>query len=305
MKSGFCNACSKLLADNWVKRASAWLPDCWYWHITFTIPVELRPYFLLLPQFKEIFFNTGSDVLLGWFRQRKVLPALVSAFHNQGRDLKFHPHLHCVLSCGGVDLETKAAWKDCDFLPFKMLRERWKVKFLLSLETIADEDLRQTLFQINWYVNVSLQRMSAKGTLHYIGRYAQRPIVSESRIVGYDGQFVAFWYDDFRSKSPVKWTLPVFDFISLLIQHIPQPGFRKIRCYGLLANRKKWFWQAVLDRIGLKRKIRIKGLLSWRERQMKLLKRDPLTCPICGKEMVLTEVAYPNIFGELLVNFCF
>jgi hypothetical protein len=302
-KSGFCNACCKQLADAWIERARSWLPDCWYWHITFTIPLELRVYFLFLPQLKEIFFQTGKEVLLGWFRERKSLPALVVAFHNHGRDLKFHPHLHCVLSCGGIDLETKVVWKECGFLPFQMLRERWKVKFLLALKGIADEELRQQLFQINWYVNVSLQRMSTQGTLHYIGRYAQRPIVSEKRIVGYDGKFVTLWYDDFRTKSPVKWTLPVFDFISLLIQHIPQPGFRKIRCYGLLANRKKWFWQAILERIGLKRRVRTRKLLTWRERQTKWLKRDPLSCPVCSKEMVLVEVAYPNILGQLTVFF--
>lgn len=147
-KSRFCNACSKVLADKWIERASSGLPDCWYWHITLTVPKELRPYFLLLPELKDIFFRVGSETILGWFKERKVLPALISAFHSHGRDLKFHPHLHCVLSCGGLDLRSKLAWVDCGFIPFKMLRERWKVKFLLALEGIVDEDLRKELLHI-------------------------------------------------------------------------------------------------------------------------------------------------------------
>lgn len=299
-KSRFCNGCCKLLADKWIERTSSSLPDCWYWHITLTCPKQLRSYFLLLPELKDIFFKVGSETILSWFRKRKSLPALISAFHSHGRDLKFHPHLHCVLSCGGVDLESKAVWKECHFLPFKMLRERWKVKFLLALEGVADEGLREELFQLNWYVNVSSQRMNSVGTLHYIGRYAQRPIVSEKRIAGYDGRFVTFWYDDFRSNSKVRWTLPAEQFISLLIQHIHQPGFRAIRCYGLLACRKKWFWLAVLRKLRMLRKAKLKRFLSWRERQFRWSKRDPLACPVCGKEMMLVEMAFPNKLGGLI-----
>lgn len=298
-KSRFCNSCCKLIADKWVERTIICLPNCSYWHITFTIPKQLRQYFHLVPQLKEIFFKTGNEVLLGWFKERGVLPSLISAFHDQGRDLKFHPHLHCVLSCGGLDIETVAFWKDCQFIPFNMLRQRWKVKFLIALEGIADEDLRQELFEINWYVNVSTKRMSTYSTIHYIGRYAQRPMISESRVVNYDGNRVSFVYDDFRSRSQVKVTEDAFDFISDLIQHIHPSNFRAIRSYGLLANRRKGFYQLALKKLKLIKQIKIKRLLTWRERQFKLKQKDPLACPQCGTEMVLVEMVFPNIFGEL------
>jgi ssDNA-binding Zn-finger/Zn-ribbon topoisomerase 1 len=42
-------------------------------------------------------------------------------------------------------------------------------------------------------------------------------------------------------------------------------------------------------------------LLSWRERQTKFRKRDPLICPLCGKEMILKEMAFWSFLGELVV----
>lgn len=298
-KSRFCNGCCKLLADRWVERISPCLPGCAYWHITLTIPSELRQYFYLTPQLKEIFFKVGSKVLLGWFKERGVLPALISAFHDQGRDLKFHPHLHCVLSCGGLDLKTKSFWKEVEFIPFEMLKQRWRTVFLIALEGIADEDLRQRLFNVNWYVNVRSKRETAFSTICYIGRYAQRPMISEKRITSYDGREVSFIFGDFKNGRHAKTFRSAFDFIIDLIQHIHPPGFRAIRSYGLLANRRKPFYQLVLIKIGLIKKIKIKRLLNWRERQMKLLKRDPLACPRCSKEMILVEAAFPDRLGRL------
>lgn len=297
-KSRFCNACGKLLADQWVQRTSQWLPHCSYFHITFTISDKLRPYFLLKPGLNDILFKTAKEVVIGWFKERGVLPAIIAAFHSHGRDSKHHPHLHMVVSAGGLDLKTKKKWMSQEFLPFKMLRERWKTKLLLSLGDILPKELKQELFAKNWYVNVGLKLMSVKGTLAYLGRYAQKPIVAQARISDYDKKFVTFTYYDFKSKTEVKYTLPVFSFISLLIQHIQPPHFRMIRYYGLLANRNKAKWLVALkhyySQAGAK-------LPSWRERQIQFSKKDPLVCSVCGREMVLSEFAFPGILGELVI----
>jgi len=42
-------------------------------------------------------------------------------------------------------------------------------------------------------------------------------------------------------------------------------------------------------------------LLSWRELQTDFRKKDPLICPISGKEMLLKEMAFWSFLGELVV----
>lgn len=303
-KSKFCSRCNKIRADKWVEKAATWLPHCSYWHITFTVPKQLRPYFLFHPWLIEAMFRAGAETVLGWFRERGILPAVISAFHNHGRDVKHHPHLHMVVSCGGLDLKTKNSWVKQEYIPYKMLRERWRAKLLLSLSALLNDyhfdHLKQELFSINWYVNVGLKKMSPWATLKYIGHYARKPVIANSRILKYDGKTVCFVYHDFRDNTEIKLTLPVERFISLLIQHISPPEFRSIRYCGLLSNRGKSKWLALLKgaiQIGLWPK----RVLCWRERQKKFKNRDPLKCPVCGKDMVLKEIAFPNKFGGLTV----
>lgn len=303
-KSKFCSRCSKITADKWVEKAAKWLPRCPYWHITFTVPKQLRPYFLFHPCLREAMFRAGADTVLSWFKERSVLPAVISAFHNHGRDVKHHPHLHMVVSCGGLNLKTNKGWVEQEFIPYRMLRKRWKTKLLPALSALLDDynfdDLKQKLFSINWYVNVGLKKMSPWATLKYIGHYARKPVIANSRIVSYDRCSVCFSYHDFRDGIETKLTLPVERFMSLLIQHISPPEFRSIRYCGLLSNRGKGKWLALL-RGGIGIGLWQTRVLYWRERQKKFKKRDPLKCPVCGKEMVLQEVAFPNKFGGLTV----
>jgi hypothetical protein len=298
-KSRFCNSCGKIMADQWTERAFHYFPDVPFYHITFTISDKLRSYFYLKAQLRNLLFEASAETVLGWFKKRGILPAIVSVFHNHGRDGKNHPHLHLLVSAGGLDLETKKYWLSQEYLPWRMLKIRWKVKLLWKLKDILPKDLKEFLFNLRWYVNVGIRLINARATIHYIGRYTKKPVIAETRILDYDGQFVSFVYQDFRSDSEVKWTLPVEKFISLLIQHIPPKQFRTIRYYGLLASRTRRKWQSFFKKsLFLKPKMRI---LSWRERQIDFRKKDPLICPLCQKEMVLREIAFRGFFGELVI----
>jgi len=301
-KSRFCNSCGKVMADQWTEKAFKYFPDSPFYHITFTISTisdKLRPYFYLKPELRSLLFQAAAESVLGWFRERSILPAVVCVLHNHGRDGKHHPHIHMLVSAGGLDLETRQHWIKQDYLPWNMLKIRWKVKLLLGLKEILPKDLKEILFSIKWYVNVGLRLINARATVHYIGRYTKKPVIAETRITGYDGQFVTFVFQDFRSNSEVKWTLPVEKFISLLIQHIPPKQFRMIKYYGLMVNRARRKWQDLLRRyLFLKHKMR---LLSWKKRQIDFRKSDPLICPICGKEMILKEMAFWSFLGELVV----
>lgn len=298
-KSRFCNSCGKAMADQWTERAFCYFPDTPFYHIVFTISDKLRPYFLLKPELRKWLFNASAETVLDWFKERNILPAIVCVLHNHGRDGKHHPHIHMLVSAGGLDLKTKQYWLSQEYLPWNMLKIRWKVKLLLRLKSVLPKDLKEKLFALRWYVNVGIRLINARASIHYIGRYVKKPVIAETRIVGYDGKFVSFVYQDFRNNSEVKWTLPAENFISLLIQHIPPKQFRMIRYYGLLASRTRAKWQSFFKKwLFLKRKMK---LLAWRERQIDFRKKDPLTCPICGKEMVLKEMAFWSFLGELVI----
>lgn len=303
-KSRFCNSCGKVMTDDWIKRTSEDFPNTAYYHITFTVSDKLRSYFLLKPELRSILFQSASEVMLGWFKERGILPAITCVLHTYGRDMKFHPHIHMIITAGGLCLQTSQCWFSSEFIPYEMLRKRWKTILLLNLKPLLAKDLKEKLFSMNWYVNLGVRLISARATVAYIGRYTKKPVMAETRIIGYDSRFVTFVFLDYSSNTEVKWTLSVEKFISLLIQHIPPKNFRMIRYYGLLASRAKKKMFAIVFKLLYQAKRLGKNLkkITWRMRQIFYRKIDPLVCKLCGREMILSELAFKSKFDVLVVK---
>lgn len=308
-KSRFCNSCGKVQNDRWSAGAHERLPNTSYNHITLTIPQELRKILFEVRPLLDALFRAAADTLLSFFNEKGMLPAIMIALHTFGRDLKWNPHIHMIVSAGGIGKDKQ--WKKQSFIPYKMLQKRWKVlllntlkkqiKELLScmpnhpqLKPFLDEhfldNFFRDLYSMNWYAHES-DTADPKKTIEYIGRYAKRPPIAETRILDISDEKITFSYKDHRSKSDVTYRLPIFAFIKRLIQHIPSKGFRMIRYYGCLANRVISKLKPILQKIlGFTKKIFKK--LSWRERQTNYLGYDPLICPCCRKEMNLKLLAF-------------
>ena len=74
--------------------------------------------------------------------------------------------------------------------------------------------------------------------LEYIGRYAYRVVISNSRITGYDAKEGKATYDykDYKHGGCHKtMAMSAVDFLHLFSLHILPPAFVRIRHYGLLS----------------------------------------------------------------------
>ncbi|MEA3485753.1 MAG: transposase [Candidatus Aerophobetes bacterium] len=318
-KTRFCNSCGKVLTDKWVKRIENDFPPTGFHHICFTVPKELRE---LLDEYRFLLnslFRASSQTVLSWSKERGFLPAIVSSSHTFGRALNFHPHIHMLISAGGIDLKNKRLnrWRSSSFIPFKMLHKRYRFLLIHDLKKTIKKYLKENsnsgklsvfsypgildsffdpLFKINWYVHDSTQLPHEEFTVSYIVRYAKRPPLAEWRILDYDKNpnsgkcMVTFSYKK-REEPEVKWTLPVEKFINLLIQHIPSKHFRCVRYYGALATRTKPLLKKALGKL-FRRMNEMSKFTRWRERLSSFTGKDPLRCPICQRKMELVEVAY-------------
>lgn len=291
-KSRFCNSCGVLGNNKWMAKAIGLLPNCSYYHITFTVPDYLWYFFKKHIDLLDYLFKASAETILGWFQERNIIPAVCSGLHPFGRDLKFNSHIHMILSAGGImQAKGKSIWKSINFLPFnKMIKERFRAILLGYLKPYLDPELKEMLYRLNWYIYVSINILDVKFTCQYIGRYAKKPPIAETRITAYDGRFVTFVYQE-RSKPIASCRLTAEEFILKLIQHILPAQFRVVRYYGLLANRVSRKFKEIISKL-LKYIQNINLFPRWRQRQIKLTGIDPLRCPVCGKEMLLREVAF-------------
>ena len=111
----------------------------------------------------------------------------------------------------------------------------------------------------------------------YLGRYVRHPAIANSRLTDFDGTTVSFFYEEHRENESIRHerTIPVDDFISSLLQHIPEPQFKMIRHYGAYARRTKKIFKAFLQSSMTQTTLFAFGL----KRQIENPK-----CPFCGGE---------------------
>lgn len=142
-----------------------------------------------------------------------------------------------------------------------------------------------------FYVYAKPNLCGTKTVIKYISRYLGRPVIALSRIDSYDGENVTFHYNRHEDNVFVKKTIPALDFISLLIQHIPEPHYKITRYYGLYARHRQKDKSLTLAIHKSKRKT-IRSFTMWRNNILLSFGYDPLCCSNCRHTMSLTDVYY-------------
>lgn len=262
------------------------------------------------------------------------LPGIVEVLHTFGGPLNFHPHIHVLLTLGGLGEDDNFdfdVWKKCEYFPEKILKTEFKRLLLKNLRKMAKEktlniphfvklnwweklktmnfyEVTQKLWNIIWYVYIGEKLDNAEYTAKYIGRYAKRPCVSETRIEYYsfEKQIVIFTYRDKITKTDIRVKLSVEEFIGRLIRHIPEENFRMIRYYGIYANAvKNKLMPLLLYQISALYTIARLTFApddqpqNWREWMIKTTGNDPLVCTRCNVQMELAEIVYRARDGTL------
>ena len=264
---------------------------------------------------------------MNWCKDQGFLPGITAVLHTFGSTLNFHPHIHILLTLGGLSENNNFdfnVWQDNSFFPEKYLKIEFKRLLLKNLRKTAKEKLlkipycikqiwwkkfqkmdfysvSQKLWSIIWYVYIGERLDNAEYTAKYIGRYAKRPCMSETNITDYNPETktVTFTYRDKISKTDKRETVSAEEFIGRIIRHIPEKHFRMIRYYGIYANCvKNQLMPILLYQISILFSIaRLKFSPSeqpqnWRERIIQLTGNDPLLCPRCNEQMELTKIVY-------------
>jgi hypothetical protein len=270
------------------------------------------------------------------------VPGITAVMHTFGSRLNFHPHIHILVSDGGLSsLHGSSSWKHCSFFPEKILKTRFRYILIKKLRQWVCKKLKEKtlslprsiplfwkkkyntsdfftvtklLYTLIWYVFIGEKLTNALYTTRYIGRYAKRPCVSETSIVyySYEKQLVSFLYKDKITKTTMRETVCVEEFIKRLIRHIPEKHFRMIRHYGFYANRVKSHLVAILAPL-LTALSGSPFVLydpdqqphSWRLRILRSTGSDPLICPHCHLLMKLMEITIMTRAGPKTISFDF
>jgi len=306
-KSRLCSSCGKKYVDERSEKMSSKMLPVKHWHMTFTIPEDMRIIFRrdreLLGELPRL---VNKVIKYGFSKMNKsedYTPGIIAVIHTFGRDLKWNPHVHAIVTKGGIG-KTRGFVKT-NFMSYPMLRKAWQKLLLDMIKEHYENNIRMSnlvnqlykKYPNGFYVNANRDVKNKKEATKYIGRYVGRPAISEKRIVSYDGEYVVINYTDHKTKKYVEEKITVFEFIKRVIIHVAEKQFKMIRYYGIYTSRSKRkkvikFFRDKYDQ--LKRKAD-----CWRMRLIKTYGHDPLKCNNCGSIMELTDIYYKN-YGSVL-----
>lgn len=298
-KSRFCPTCGNMYSIDRTTSMSFKLIGVNHRHCVFTIDEELRDYFLHDRSLLSCLFEAVRSVIIRMFHQMNkselFTPGFICVLHTFGRDLKWNPHIHCLLSEGGAG--KTVTWRKVDYFNYTFMRQAFRTALLkLMLKHIGPSfkpmiAKSYAFHKDGFYVYAKPNKCEPTNVIKYIGRYLGRPVIATSRIDSYDGENVTFHYNRHEDDRLVYETIPVETFIQRLIRHIPEKHFKMIRYYGLYARHRAS--DKTLRRAIPKSKHKI--LLSfnkWRESILSSFGYDPLKCPTCGRIMTFMELYF-------------
>lgn len=311
-KSKLCSSCATIATHRWLAEVLPTLLDVKYFQVVFTLPPALYPLFTANKKLLyNLFFQVASETLLLVGASFDFEPGIVIIFHPFGSEYNVHPHLHCMVTAGGLTLNQQG-WFPITWWPLEKTREIFKAllykrlrkllrngKLFIPGGSLEDmEKLLQGLYPKDWNLFIGFKEGEDKARygLSYISRYAKRAIISDRKLVSYDGEKVAFAAKTKKSTKII--TLPKAEFIKRVLRHTPPKYFKTTRFYGIYSNRKKKQLVPLAKKLAKAKGIKSPKKQSWRERKMKHSGKDPLLCPRCGKELTLIEVTHSSHIPE-------
>jgi hypothetical protein len=141
-KSRFCSSCGKIAVDNWVQNSISQFPDIQYRHIVFTLPEQL--WILCLFNRKILLnsmFKLAAQSILSWAKTEKnAVPGIITVLHTFGKSLDFKPHIHMIVSCGGISSDH-SKWIEFSIFPEKVLKARWKYNVISFIRSSFKDNL--------------------------------------------------------------------------------------------------------------------------------------------------------------------
>ena len=301
-KSRMCSSCGNKYNKQRETSIFSKLFKCKHRHVVFTIPDELRIYFRQDRKRFNYLFKAASITINYWikekYKKKDIIPAYISILHTFGRSLIFNPHIHMILMDGGISNKCKEFIK-INFFSYPSFRKRF-MKVLLDMleEDIDKNEFRKVKNEMylkhkeGFYVFAPPSKFkSYTDLIKYVCRYVARPVMAESRIIDYDGEFVTFWYQRHNDDLIIIEKIHAFEFISRLIIHVPDYNFKQIRFYGAYHN--STILKIDVAKLLTKEKADYKiKFNNWRSLILLSFKFDPLNCPVCKNIMIYYNSVY-------------
>ncbi len=260
-----CPKCQSKASAEWTARQGEDLLPVEYFHVVFTVPHEIAA--IAIHNKRQVYglmFQTVAETLQQVANDPRHLGAeigLLAVLHTWGQNLQHHPHIHCIVPGGGLSASGDR-WVPCRsgfFVPVRVLSRLFRGKLLSELKRLhhkgklcfggqvqhlsdpeAFHGYLDPLYSKKWVVYAKPPFGGPTRVLKYLGRYTHRVAISNSRLVAMDEHSVSFsWRHYAHGNRHRLMRLAAGEFLRRFLLHLLPKGLKRIRAYGLLANRHR------------------------------------------------------------------
>jgi Putative transposase/Transposase zinc-binding domain len=251
-----CPRCVEPARSRWIDAQLQRLLPCPHFHTVFTLPHELLPLWTFNRQrMTQLLFESARDSLLQLMadpRRLGVMPGVLMTLHTWGRTLSYHPHLHCLVTAGGLSAQSgwigSRAHVPISALPLKKL---FRGKFLHELGRLLEHrgftlpaghdgahwrGIIRALYREDFNVEVGDAYPHGRGVALYLARYVKGGPLPKERALFCNGTHVCFDYTDHRDGRTKRLTLQIPHFIERILWHAPPAGQHLTRYAGLYSH---------------------------------------------------------------------
>jgi hypothetical protein len=248
-----CPKCSFIQIFRFIEEKQARLLNCGYYHCVFTIPQELNDLFRHnTKEMGDLLFKATHAVLSDFLLDDQHLGAkvgMMASLHTWGRNLSCHPHLHVLVTAGGMAPEGWRRFpKRNYFLPEAAVEVMFRKKYLCLLKrSLRDGTIQppassslqhclnriETAFHLKWHFRYFGPYNHGRGVVEYLARYMRGGPIANSQLVDFNGSSITFTYKDTQSGELATLKLGVMEFIRRVLLHVPPHRMRTFRMYGL------------------------------------------------------------------------
>jgi hypothetical protein len=313
-----CPQCAYLQTERWLALQQARLLACDHYHVIFTLPHDLNPLWLAnVPVMTTLLFQAVRDTLGTLLADPTYLgaqPGIIAALHTWSQTLVLHPHVHCLVTGGG--LTASGAWQAVRhgfLLPVRVVMAVFRGKMLATLrqawvrgEVTLPEPMQPQQFlnllnrlghpkKTAWNVWIMERYRHGVGVVTYLARYLRGGPIKNARLVAYDGERVTFLHrarqeaTAGRTAAPQRMTLSVVAFLQRLLLHVPMPQTRVVRSYGLYQPTHAAALAVCRTHLG-QPPVVVPAPLDWQTVCAQAGEVHPERCPTCGQLLVCMGV---------------
>jgi hypothetical protein len=296
-----------------------------YFHLVFKVPAELAE---IAYQNKalvlDVIMTAAAETLKAVAADPKYLGAeigFVLQLHTSSESILFHPHVHCLVSGGGLSPDGSRWVSREDFLPRHVLTDLFRHLCLAKLKSaFADLKLEfygdlQSLNELlafarhlanakakDWRVHIEPPISGPEQVLDYMSRHTQSLAIANQRLINIDGGQITF-----KLREAKTMTLAADEFIRRVLMHILPRGFHTVRSYGFLVNRyreKKIALCRALLGAPIPQQTTPTGCQGYKDRYEELTGHSLSACPQCtgGQMMICAILAEPIVPPHARVN---